>query len=101
MRRRAPRTAHLALRRARAARHPAGSPEAPPGRYLYGPKLPVTAVGFEPDSRAVVTRERDGVVRRWECDLCGGLDELVALGKSRLRATGRTLTADEQARYLG
>ena len=73
----------------------------PPGRYLYGPKPPVTAVGFEPDSRAVVTRERDGIVRRWECELCGELDELAALGESRLRATRRTLTADEQARYLG
>jgi len=61
----------------------------------------VTAVGFDARSRAVITRERNGTVRRWECDLCGGLDELVALGKSRLRATGRTLTADEQARYLG
>ena len=74
------------------------------GRYLYGPKGPkplVTAVGFDARSRAVITRERNGTVRRWECDLCGGLDELVALGKSRLRATGRTLTADEQARYLG
>ncbi len=71
------------------------------GRYLYGPKSPLTAVGFEPDSRAIVSREQDGVVRRWACELCGGLDQLVALGESRLRATGRTLTADERARYLG
>ncbi len=73
----------------------------PPGRYLYGPKPPVTAVGFEPDSRAVVTRERDGVVRRWECELCGGLDELEVLGETRLGDTGRKLTDDERARYLG
>ena len=71
-------------------------------RYLYGPKSPpVTAVAFEPGSRAVVSRERNGVVRRWACELCGGLDELVALGESRLRGTGRTLTAEERARYLG
>ena len=71
-------------------------------RYLYGPKSPpVTAVAFEPGSRAVVSRERNGVVRRWACELCGGLDELVALGGSRLRGTGRTLTAEERARYLG
>lgn len=70
------------------------------GRYLYGPKPTVTAVGFEPDSRAVVTRERGGVVRRWECELCGGLDELVTLAEARLRATERRLTADERARYL-
>jgi hypothetical protein len=74
------------------------------GRLLYGPKGPkplVTAAGFDARSGAVITRERNGTVRRWGCDLCGGLDELVALGKSRLRATQRTLTADEQARYLG
>jgi len=79
----------------------AGSPEAPPGRYLHGPKPPVTAVGFEPDSRAVVTRERDGVVRRWECELCGGLDQLEVLAETRLGDTGRKLTDDERARYLG
>jgi WD40 repeat protein len=71
-----------------------------PVRYLYGPKPTVTAVGFEPGSRAVVTRESDGVVRRWECELCGGLDDLRALGEARLRRTGRRLTAEERARYL-
>ena len=40
-------------------------------------------------------------MRRWACELCGGLDELVALGEARLRATGRRLTAQERARYLG
>jgi WD40 repeat protein len=72
-----------------------------PVRYLYGPTSPVTAVGFEPDSNAVVTREGEGVVRRWECELCGGLQELVALGESRLRGTRRVLSAEERARYLG
>jgi WD40 repeat protein len=71
------------------------------GRYLYGPKPPVSAVAFDARSRAVLTREGDGTVRRWECDLCGRLAELVALGEARLRATGRTLTVEEQARYLG
>ena len=61
---------------------------------------PVTAAGFDARSRAVLTREADGTVRRWECELCGGLDELVPLGEARLRATGRSLTADERARYL-
>ena len=72
-----------------------------PVRYLYGPKPKVTAVGFERDSRAVVTRERNGVVRRWECEVCGSLDELVALAESRLRATRRALTAGERSRYVG
>ncbi|HEY7344448.1 MAG TPA: hypothetical protein VH620_02725 [Gaiella sp.] len=70
------------------------------GRYLYGPKPPVTAVGFDARSREILTREGNGTVRRWPCDLCGELDELVALAEARLRATGRRLTADERARYL-
>jgi WD40 repeat protein len=70
-------------------------------RSLYGPTSPTTAVGFERDSRTVVARDEDGVVRRWTCELCGGLDELVALGEARLDATEGTLTAEERARYLG
>jgi WD40 repeat protein len=70
-------------------------------RSLYGPTSPLTAVGFERDSRTVVARDEDGVVRRWTCELCGGLDELVALGEARLDATGRTLTDQERAGYLG
>jgi WD40 repeat protein len=70
------------------------------GHYLYGPKPTVAAVGFDPGSRAVLTRETDGTVRRWACELCGGLDELETLGKARLRATDRKLTAEERARYL-
>ena len=72
-----------------------------PLMYLYGPTSHVTAVAFRPDSRTVVTREEDGVVRRYRCELCGGLDELAALARSRLRATGRTLTDADRARYLG
>ncbi len=71
-----------------------------PLMYLYGPKPPVTAAAFESDSRTVVTRERNGVVRRYVCDLCGGLEELNALAQSRLDATGRVLTAEERSRYL-
>jgi WD40 repeat protein len=73
------------------------------GRYLYGPRSPVTAVAFEPDSRGVVSLEQDGdakVVRRWRCEVCGELDELTALARERLRGTGRTLSDEERARYL-
>ena len=70
--------------------------------YLRGPKSPpVIAVAFEADSRTVVSRESDGTVRRYVCELCGGIGELTALARSRLRGTGRTLTADERASYLG
>ncbi len=72
-----------------------------PVQYLHGPKSKLTAVGFEPDSLVVVTSEEDGVVRRWVCELCGGLGELTALAQARLRGTDRTLSAAERARYLG
>ena len=71
-----------------------------PVQYLHGPKSKLTAVGFEPDSLVVVTSEEDGVVRRWVCELCGGLGELTALAQARLRGTDRTLSAAERARYL-
>ena len=69
--------------------------------YLYGPKSPLVAVAFGPDSRTVVSREEDGTVRRYVCELCGDLDQLTTLARSRLRGTGRALTAAERARYLG
>lgn len=68
--------------------------------YLYGPRSSLTAAAFEPDSRTVVTRETDGTVRRYVCELCGGLEELTALARSRLRRTGRELTDAERARSL-
>ena len=77
------------------------SPTAGRWRYLYGPKSLVVAAGFERDSRTLVTREEDGTVRRYVCELCGGLDELTALARSRLDATGRKPTEAERARYVG
>ena len=71
-----------------------------PLAYLYGPKS-LIAAGFEADSRTVVTREEDGTVRRYVCELCGGLDELTALARFRLSAAGRVPTNAERALYLG
>lgn len=71
-----------------------------PLMYLYGPKPSLIAAGFEPDSRTVVTRETDGTVRRYVCELCGGIEELRALARRRLRATGRELTEVERSRFL-
>ena len=72
-----------------------------PLRYLYGPTSHLTAAAFGPDSRTVLTREEDGTVRRYVCELCGDLDELTVLAQTRLRATGRTVTDADRARYLG
>jgi hypothetical protein len=39
-------------------------------------------------------------VRTYRCDLCGGLDELLALARGQLAATRRMLTPAERRRYL-
>jgi WD40 repeat protein len=36
------------------------------------------------DGRVIVTASRDGTIRTYRCDVCGGIDELVALAKRRL-----------------
>jgi len=39
-------------------------------------------------------------VRTYRCDLCGGLDELLALTRRELARTHRALTPGERRRYL-
>ena len=94
---------------------PDGAGSSPPGRsprasvdggrasrcaYLYGPTSPLVAVAFEPGCAGDrLARARRGV-RRWACELCGDLESLESLAESRLRATRRTITADERARYF-
>jgi WD40 repeat protein len=69
--------------------------------FLRGHRGPVTAAAFDATGRAVVTAGADGTVRRYECEVCGGLDDLVALAEQRLEATGRELTDEERERYVG
>jgi WD40 repeat protein len=69
--------------------------------YLRGHDGPLTAAAFAPDSRTIVTSGEDGTVRTYLCQVCGPLDELVALAKRRLGDAGRTLTPDERRTYLG
>jgi WD40 repeat protein len=68
---------------------------------LKGPRSLLLAAAFTPDGWAVVTRETDGTVRRWTCDICGGAAELRAEAEQRLDALGRQLTDEERERYLG
>jgi WD40 repeat protein len=68
---------------------------------LKGHDGPVTAVAFSPDDRTVFTGGADGTVRTYRCELCGGLDELLAIADRRLGAVGRGLTPAERDRYLG
>jgi WD40 repeat protein len=68
---------------------------------LKGHDGPVTAVAFTADGRTVLTGGIDGTLRRYRCELCGGIDDLLAIADKRLRGTGRELTNAERARYLG
>jgi WD40 repeat protein len=70
-------------------------------RLLYGPPGPFTAVAFTPDSRTIVAASGKRVVTRFECRICGGIPELLALAEERLAATGRQLTPQERELYLG
>jgi len=68
--------------------------------YLRGDSDLLTSASFSPDGRTILTSSRDGTVRTYRCDLCGGLDELLALARRELARTNRDLTPDERRRYL-
>jgi WD40 repeat protein len=68
---------------------------------LQGHEGTLTSVDFDPTGRTIVTGGLDGTIRRYVCEICGGLDDLVALARKRLAATGRELTPAEREQYLG
>jgi WD40 repeat protein len=68
---------------------------------LNGPKPLIEAVAFTADGRAIVTRERNGDVRRADCVICGGVAELLPLAQEQLDATGRVLSDEERRLYVG
>ena len=68
--------------------------------YLRGDSDLLTSASFSPDGRTILTSSRDGTVRTYRCDLCGGLDELLALARRELARTHRALTPGERRRYL-
>ncbi len=68
---------------------------------LQGHEGPFTATGFDPSGRLIVSGGVDGTVRTYSCQICGGLDELVALAERRLAATGRELTDADLEQALG
>jgi WD40 repeat protein len=68
---------------------------------LQGHDGPVTAIAFDPSGRNILSGGVDGTVRKYPCDVCGDLGELVEMAETRLAVTGRALTDEERERYLG
>ena len=83
----------------------AGLWSAATGKFVEAPERArnrlLTAAAFTPDSRGIVTSERNGDVRRAVCVICGGVDELLPLARERLEATKRVLTDAERRLYVG
>jgi WD40 repeat protein len=53
--------------------------------FLRGHTGPLGGAAFAGDEgRLIVTVGRDGTIRRYRCDLCGDVDELIALAQQRL-----------------
>jgi len=67
---------------------------------LYGHKEPLTSASFSPDGRRILTSSRDGTVRTYLCELCGGIDDLQRLANERMAGLSRGLTQIQRRRYL-
>jgi WD40 repeat protein len=67
---------------------------------LQGHEGTLTAAAFAPDGVTIVTGGVDGTIRTYRCEICGGLDALLALAGARLAGTGRELSDEERALYL-
>jgi WD40 repeat protein len=74
--------------------------EANTGRQLMilrGNIQGVRAAEFSPDDKFVVTSGSDGMVRQYECEVCGSIEDLMALARTRVT---RPLTCEERQTYL-
>ena len=45
----------------------------------------LTSASFSPDGRLVLASGKDGKVRLYRCEVCGGLPALLDLARARLR----------------
>jgi WD40 repeat protein len=68
--------------------------------YLRGHTEPLTSASFSPDGSRILTSSRDGTLRTYTCELCGGIDDLLAVASARLASLARPLTAAERELYL-
>jgi WD40 repeat protein len=68
--------------------------------YLRGHEEPLTAASFSPDGTQILTSSRDGTVRTYACQVCGGVDALAKAAESRRDALARPLSAADRERYV-
>jgi WD40 repeat protein len=68
-----------------------------PVAELRGHTQSVVSAAFSPDGKFVVTANSDKTAQIYRCELCGSLEELLALGRTRVT---RKLTAEERKLYL-
>ena len=68
---------------------------------LQGHEGTTTSAVFDPSGTVVFTGGDDGAVRRYECRICGGVNDLLALADRRLVGTGRVMSGEERERYFG
>lgn len=69
--------------------------------FLRGYEGRVLAAAFDRTGRRITAFGADGTLRAYQCEVCGGIPELLRLAERRVAATGRTLTETERRRFLG
>jgi WD40 repeat protein len=68
--------------------------------FLDGHHGPLLAATFDGSGRRITTVGSDATVRAYQCEVCGGTNDLLRLAHTRLAGTGRTLTPAERRQYL-
>lgn len=64
---------------------------------LRGHTGSVTSAAFSPNGKFVVTASEDKTARIFACEVCGSIEDLLALARTRVT---RELTPEEREKYL-
>ncbi len=64
---------------------------------MRGHEGPTNAVAFSPDGRQIASASLDGTVRVWMCEVCGPIEEVLAMAEQRVT---RELTDEERQTFL-